>query len=158
MLSEGQEAEVLIGYDVDEPHRAIGKTREGPFRYRYPLIGWGWGRAECVAYLKAAGLPVGHKSACWYCPSSSSGDLLRLDTLHPHLLDSAVALEDRGEENTHENRGLGGRGRWWRPIVEGIRGQGELFTLGPDSFAEFDRGLPNMPCGCYDSRGSHETA
>jgi hypothetical protein len=43
----------LIGFDMDEPHRAI------PIKgNRYPLIEWGWGREECVAAIEAEGLPL----------------------------------------------------------------------------------------------------
>lgn len=49
----GQKVVKLIGYDVDEPHRAA-IPEDDKYTYRYPLLEWGWGREECVAAIAAS--------------------------------------------------------------------------------------------------------
>ena len=67
----GEKIVKLIGYDLDERHRA--KIEEDKkYTYRYPLIEWGWGRDECVEVIASAQLPQPGKSACFFCPASKS--------------------------------------------------------------------------------------
>lgn len=122
----------LIGFDADEPHRAI------PIKgNRYPLIEWGWGRAECVAAIENAGLPLPGKSACFFCPSSKKHEIVWLRKEYPELAERAVAIE-RNAELT-EVKGLG-RSFAWGDLYEALDRQQDLFAESP---VEID-------CGCYD--------
>lgn len=56
-----------LGISLDEIERA----RPSDVRYIenvYPLLDLGMTRADCIAYLKAQGLPVPGKSSCTFCP------------------------------------------------------------------------------------------
>ena len=60
-----------MGISVDEIHRA----RPSRVDYKiltYPLIDAGVTRAGCAGIIKRAGLPPAPRSACWYCPFSST--------------------------------------------------------------------------------------
>lgn len=60
-----------IGYEANETRRAerdggFGTAAREPW---YPLIEWGWDRADCLAYLAMhTGVDPWPKSACVYCP------------------------------------------------------------------------------------------
>jgi hypothetical protein len=82
----------LIGYDMDEPHRARIPEDE-KYAYRYPLIEWGWGREECVEAIARAGLKQPGKSACFFCPSSKKPEIMQLRRQYPALAERAVAME-----------------------------------------------------------------
>ena len=88
----GRKVVKLIGYDMDEPHRAKIPEDE-KYLYRYPLIEWNWGRDECIDAIKRAGLKLPGKSACYYCPSSKRGEILALKRDYPDLAARAVAME-----------------------------------------------------------------
>lgn len=122
----------LIGFDMDEPQRArpiLGN--------RYPLIEWGWGRAECVEAIEKAGLPLPGKSACFFCPSSKKAEIKVLRRMYPSLADRAVAME-RNAKLT-EVKGLG-RSFSWGDLYEAEDRQEDLF--GESSI--------QIECGCYD--------
>lgn len=122
----------LIGFDADEPHRAIPK--EGN---RYPLIEWDWGRAECVAAIRRAGVTHPGKSACFFCPSSKKAEIFELRRLYPDLAKRAVAMENNADLTTV--RGLG-RSFAWGDLYAADDAQDKLF---PETPIEID-------CGCYD--------
>jgi hypothetical protein len=75
---KGIEHTMLVGIDADEPHRA--KNNEG---YRYPLLEWEWGRAECEQAIARAGLKSPGKSACFFCPSSKKQEIFELRRMLP---------------------------------------------------------------------------
>jgi hypothetical protein len=124
---------ILIGFDSDEPHRA--KPYEGK---RYPLIEWGWGRDECIAAIKRAGLKLPGKSACFFCPSSKKHEILTLKRDYPDLAARAVAMENNAELTTI--KGLG-RDFAWRDLLAWNEAQLDMFPH--ESRIEID-------CGCYD--------
>lgn len=89
----------LIGYDAGPADarrikNAVGKWPPG-HRYRYPLVEWGWDRERCIAEIRAAGLPVPVKSACFMCPASKKAEIDWLSANHPDLAAKAVELEAR---------------------------------------------------------------
>lgn len=133
--SAGRKVIRLIGFDADEPQRAI--DREDPkYESRYPLLEWGWGREDCIQAIRDCQLPPPGKSACFFCPNSKPEEIRRLGETHPNLLQRALDMEANADLTTI--KGLG-RGRFaWRDVVA----QGDLFT---GFFADGD-----MPCGCYD--------
>lgn len=130
----------LIGYDADEPHRAKPYSDE-KCEVRYPLIEWGWGRDECVAAIKRAGLPQPGKSACFFCPSSKKHEILDLQTQYPELYERAVAMEANNETQVV---GLGRSFAW-----SSLRGLDRLSAR----IAKTES-LIDIDCGCYDGAGA----
>ena len=126
----------LIGYDMDEPHRARIQE-DDKYTYRYPLIEWNWGREECVEAITRAGLTQPGKSACFFCPSSKKPEIMELRRQYPDLAARAVAMERNAELTTI--KGLG-RSFAWGDLYAADDAQAKLF---PDSPIEID-------CGCYD--------
>lgn len=127
----------LIGFDMDEPQRA--QPIKGN---RYPLIEWGWGRAECVKAIEGAGLTLPGKSACFFCPSSKKAEIIVLRTMYPALAARAVAMEKNAELT--EVKGLG-RSFAWGDLYEARDRQSDLFVETPIQ----------QECVCYD--GEAET-
>jgi hypothetical protein len=108
----------LIGYDAGEDRRnKIAENKR--WMFRAPLIEWGWDREACIAAIGRAGLPVPPKSACFYCPSSTKPEILRLAKDHPDLMARALAMEDnaRAAGNLQTVQGLGRRFAW-RTLLE----------------------------------------
>lgn len=155
-LAAGAWVERWLGYDADEPERwerAAAKQRDAlaaaekagkvvPWRWRAPLVEWDMGRAECVEAIRAAGLPLPGKSACWMCPSTKVREIRRLKQDHPDLYGRALAMEERAEKagNLTSIAGLG-QSLSWRDVDK----QPELFSALPRP--------PDMECGCWDGEG-----
>lgn len=145
----------LLGFDADEPERmerAIRHAEKQQEKQRFPLIEWGWGREECVAAIKRAGLPQPGKSACWFCPSSKKHEVLWLRDNHPDLFARAVAMEQRalrGEGQAPTPTTVKGLGRhWsWKELAEAS-----------DKSKFSDAGLPDTDCGCYDGMSGEDMA
>jgi hypothetical protein len=129
-----------IGYNAREGRSEVAEN--GRYRYRYFLREWGWGRAECIAALKRAGLPIPMKSACYFCPSSKPKEIVWLAKNHPELYADAVAMEHQARPY-HDERGghIKGLGRqWsWEQVVKADEQQLDLF---PDT--------DPLPCMCFD--------
>lgn len=132
----GRKVVKLIGYDMDEPHRAR-IPEDAKYAYRYPLIEWNWGREECEEHIRRAGLKSPMKSACFFCPSSKKPEIMRLRRQYPDLAARAVAMEKNAELTSI--KGLG-RTFAWGDLYAADDGQSKLF---PESHVEID-------CGCYD--------
>lgn len=134
--ARGEKIVKLIGYDADEPQRAKDYS-DDKYHLRYPLIEWGWGRAECVAAIIRAGLPLPGKSACFFCPSMKKGEILRLQQTYPELADRAIAIEQNAKLT--QIKGLGRRFSW-AGLLAADNAQYKLFA---DSHIE-------ISCECYD--------
>jgi hypothetical protein len=119
--------EKAIGLDAGEGHRltwarpAPGADRkpsreawldEHVFTYWYPLHDWGMDRAACEESIRAAGLPVPPKSACFFCPASKRAEILWLRDRHPALLDRALAIERAALPSLTTVKGLGRSFAW----------------------------------------------
>jgi hypothetical protein len=120
----GEKPVKCIGYDngPKDSRRAVGKHEDENFRYRYPLREWGWDRERCMVEIKAAGLPVPVKSACFFCPASKGWELLWLAAKHPDLFVRALRIEDgarAGKHGLNEVKGL-----WGRKAPKGELGDG----------------------------------
>jgi hypothetical protein len=95
-------ATVGIGISLDEIHRASTRRAEPYEHITYPLIGLPADadtglrirRDGCPAIIRAAGLPVPPKSACWFCPLHQFGRWADLKRQRPALFERACALED----------------------------------------------------------------
>jgi hypothetical protein len=99
----------------------------------HPLIEWDMGRDECLDTIRAAGLPLPGKSACFFCPNSKAHEIL---SLPQPLIDRALKIEANAEFTAM--KGLGRRWRW-ADLIRADRAQMDLFTCHAE-----------MPCGCFD--------
>lgn len=126
----------LIGYDTDESHRSQKDYSDDKYSFRYPLIEWGMGRQECIDSIKAAGLCLPGKSACYFCPNSKPSEIKQLAAVYPELMDRAIAME-QGANLTHI-AGLG-RNYAWKDII-----------ATDEMFADEYMFTPEMACECYD--------
>jgi hypothetical protein len=140
----------LIGFDADEHHRVErGKSLadKKPVKERYPLYEWGWGREECMAAIKRAGLPQPGKSACFFCPSSKKTEILELKRRYPELYQRAVIMERRalaGEGQAPRTTSAGlGRTFSWEDFIRQMEINSSVCSLS-------NAGVPEMDCGCYD--------
>lgn len=80
--AKGGKVVKLIGYDSSPADSRRYAHREGHisdlYDYHYPLRAWGWDRDACIARIRAEGLPVPIKSACWLCLAQKSSELMSL--------------------------------------------------------------------------------
>lgn len=132
--ARGEQITKVIGYDADEPQRAKDYI-DTKYRNWYPLIEWGWGRDECVASIKRAGLPQPGKSSCFICPNMRQSEIRSMAEKYPHLAEKAVEIERNADLST-----IHGLGRNWS--WDDLLNNRELFP--------FNDGDKTMPCGCYD--------
>lgn len=107
----------LIGYDAgpaDARRRANAKGKWPPgTKYRYALAEWGWDRDACIKIIKAAGLPVPGKSACFMCPASKKFEVDQLAEEEPGLARKAMELETRAHQRGLKTvKGLGRNWSW----------------------------------------------
>lgn len=137
---------VSIGFDAEEIQRITRAKNTSHLRktqIRFPLEEWNWGREECIANIKKAGIPLPQKSSCFFCPSSKLHEIKNLQLRYPDLLTRALEIERRalaGEGPSEAYRGIGlGRYFKWSDILR----QGELF---PNQFTA----TIETDCGCYD--------
>lgn len=139
----GRKIVKLIGYDMGEPHRAAIPEDE-KYRYRYPLLEWGWGRDECVEAIASAGLLQPGKSACFFCPAMTKPEILKLREEHPDLLARALRIEAAAVEsgNLKSVEGLG-RSLHWGDYLKKI-------DEGADEYILRSPGFLQAPCGCFD--------
>lgn len=124
----GGKVDRYIGYDAGETRRAYHAGKDKKYTNHYPLLEWGWSRKKCEEVIEAQGLPLPHKSSCFFCPSSKKEEIRALYTDHPDLFDRAVALE-RGARLT-AIRGLGHTFSWADYIdswLYGLETQTRLF-------------------------------
>lgn len=131
-LAAGIKPVKCIGYDAGpaDSRRAVGRTEDDKFRYRYPLREWGWVREDCIRRIASEGMPVPVKSACFLCPASKPWELLVLAARHPELLLRAIEVEDKardGKNGLDTVKGLW-RKESWRAWAEreGIVANGEI--------------------------------
>lgn len=107
----------LIGYDCSPADAKRYAHREGyvdnRYVYGYPLRALGWKRDDCEAYIRAAGLEVPAKSACFMCGAMKPWEV---HTLGPEQLRRIVLMEARAAPRLTKIEGL------WRNGVKGTRG------------------------------------
>jgi hypothetical protein len=88
-------ARVAIGFSLDEAHRVGGAKHQRPFEIlEYPLLDMRMNRDACIREIKAAGLPVPPKSACYFCPFHRPAMWLRMREEEPDLFEKSAALEE----------------------------------------------------------------
>lgn len=144
----GSKVVKLIGYDMDEPHRAA-IPEDSKYSYRYPLLEWGWGREECVEAITRAGLPQPGKSSCFFCPAMTKPEILQLRDEEPELLIRALLIESKAKAagNLSSVNGLGRRLNWG----EFVELAAEAEANDPAAFFLRQQEFPSPPpCACYD--------
>lgn len=122
-----------IYYDAGEQHRVKIHASNG-YQFWYPLLDYDWGREDCVAAVKLAGLPVPPKSSCFFCPEMTIPEILAL----PEDL-KARALAMEANADLKSIKGLGKHEYSWREVID----NGGRIPLGVVS-------RPRIPCGCFD--------
>lgn len=114
----GRQVTKLIHYNADEPQRAKFSNEPRKYVNRFRLLDEDIGRDECVEIIKAAGLPLPGKSACFFCPSSTEQEIYDLSERYPALLERALFMERRALAKTKASGiastiyGLGRRLNW----------------------------------------------
>jgi len=100
-LKAGGRVTRMIGYDDGAKDKCRGAVVSNPhlWEYAYPLREWHWDRDRCGEELLNAGLPLIHKSACVFCASMKSHELLELATNHPDLMRLTIEMEDWAFDN-----------------------------------------------------------
>ena len=110
---EGGRVVKLIGYDcssADQRRYAHAEGYADPrYDYRYPLRELGWTRADCIARIERAGLPVPPKSSCFFCPAMRPHEV---DALSKDELRTIVLMEARAKPRLRTIEGL-----WRKPVV-----------------------------------------
>lgn len=131
----GQLITVLIGYDngprdTCRRYRAEGKVMAGCVN-AFPLIAWGWDRAECKRQIARTGLPLPVKSACFHCPASKPSEIIALRDTTPQLYAKAIQMERTARaKGLRRIAGLGRRFSW-----ESVAAQASLPGLGESEAA-----------------------
>ena len=85
-----------LGIAWDEIHR-MKDSRVDYVTNLYPLIDRRFTRADCVAIIEEAGLPIPQRSSCYFCPFNSVDRWRWLYETHPNLFNKAIALEERSK-------------------------------------------------------------
>lgn len=119
--------------------RSKRPPRANPYLWRAPLAEWGISRDDARDIIRAAGLPLPGKSACWLCPNSHPAEVKLLKEQHPALYDRAVQIEGDAELRT-----IAGLGRTWK--WADIDRQTTMFDVRLADEVE------DMPCGCASRR------
>ncbi len=137
LWARGGKVVKAIGYDYGyrDSRRAHQLRNDDHYEYVYPLREWQWDRARIKAELRAAGIPIPPKSACYFCPASKPWEIARLVRDHPVLADRIIAIEDAAQAGLRGIEGLWGR------TVKGFRGA----IPKPGAMAEFIRAVRRDP-------------
>lgn len=105
--ARGERVVKLIGYDSSPADTRRYAHREGHisslYDYHYPLRDWVWDRERCAARIRAEGLPIPIKSACWICAAQKSHELMSLPRWCLRLI---VLLEARAAPRLRNVEGL----------------------------------------------------
>ena len=102
-----------IGYDAGPSDGLRIKEFHDPkYRFWYPLREFGLDRAACIDLIRSEGLPVPCKSACFFCPATKKPELVQLHSLHPDLLERALAIERKALPKLRSVQGLGRSFAW----------------------------------------------
>jgi 3'-phosphoadenosine 5'-phosphosulfate sulfotransferase (PAPS reductase)/FAD synthetase len=87
----------LLGFATDEAQRAKISINND-IENRFPLLENDVSREKCKEIIKEAGLPIPHRSKCWFCPFQTIGEWKELRMNHPDLFCKAERLEARNRE------------------------------------------------------------
>ncbi|MEO0869792.1 MAG: hypothetical protein AAFY17_15415, partial [Cyanobacteria bacterium J06642_11] len=84
-----------LGYNGDETKRVAKSDGYGSrgFDYRYPLVEWGWSRADCLYYIYFHLGVIWAKSACNFCPFQDCGTAVERFQRDPEAGAHALFME-----------------------------------------------------------------
>lgn len=87
---------VALGISTDEIERAHpGVDPREPSQFRvYPLLDLGLSRSDCINIIRDEGLPIPHKSSCYFCPFHDAEAWRELKVETPELWEKSCDLED----------------------------------------------------------------
>jgi len=86
-----------LAFSTDEAKRAKINIDDG-IEHRFPLLENDISRQDCIDIIKANGLPVPHRSKCYFCPYQTRSEWKALRMNHPDLFCRAERLEQRNME------------------------------------------------------------
>jgi hypothetical protein len=145
-------ATIAVGLSVDEIERVNNRRSQDYETLIYPLLGPLAGarpplttaeplrRTDCERVIRAGGLPVPGKSACWFCPFQRPDRWQDMRRRDPQMFASAAQLEAQ----LIERRTILGRDpvyltRFGKPLAEAIPA-GQLTLDGLDDDPHCDNG------------------
>lgn len=138
---------LIFGFEAGEHRRARRAADfDGPARAaEFPLIEWGWDRAECQRYIhRVTGVPDWPKSACVYCPFALTSKAGRERTLQRY----AEAPESAVKTLLLEWRALCLNPR--AGLIAGDRFVELIAERRPDIAARFEQELASEPHALYE--------
>jgi hypothetical protein len=131
----------VIGYDTDEPERALDSFKEPTEAKRYGLfyvlLEAGYDREGCIELIKDEGLPVPPKSSCKYCLAKQLWEWRDLRKNDPKGFAEALEMEANAEIDNPDVVGL------VRVMPHGKR---QLKLL--DQMIDAEERVDPMPCEC----------
>ncbi|MGA4995830.1 hypothetical protein [Nonomuraea bangladeshensis] len=149
-LTGGEEFVHVVGFETDELTRMMRDMPLGlPGRIpTYPLVEWGWDRAECERYLWEQFGVVWPKSACVFCPyalASAAGLARTLPryVANPYEAFKALTMEYLAVAANPRQGLIGGR-QLYDALLD--------FEGGLELLADFQEHLSCMPWAIYDVR------
>jgi len=122
---------VGIGISMDELHR-MKTDSDIPYEVKeHPLIDMRLTRSDCMNIIRAEGLPVPPKSACFFCPYHRMTEWQRMKREEPDLFQKSVELE----RFINQRRDRMGKDHVWltrfnRPLDEVVDISQESFKFG----------------------------
>jgi len=130
LWTSGEKITKFIGYDAGESRRrekvAAHDASDKKYEKSYALIDWGIDRQGCVDIIRAEGLPVPVKSACFFCPASKKHEISELKKRHPSLYTRAVEIEKLAQSHLRTVKGLG-RDWTWEDYIRWEESQVSMF-------------------------------
>lgn len=101
-----------IGYTLDERRRLPTHPDTGPWIRAFPLVDLMLTRADCEQIIRAHGLPLPAKSACYMCPYRSNEEWRHVRDRYPDQWADAIRIgeeirdnDERGGLWLHHSRG-----------------------------------------------------
>ncbi|MHD0294319.1 hypothetical protein [Rhodococcus qingshengii] len=148
-ITRGEPYRHVMGFEAGEQRRAVKDATYNTERRTgdYPLIDWGWSRADAIAYTESVtGSSVG-KSACFYCPFAFANRANRREVFARYAADPAVGARTLLMEHLalalNPAQGLVGGTR----LIDLIRAEGMT-----DVLAAFDELLAEQEYAFYEVR------
>jgi hypothetical protein len=86
-----------LAFATDESKRARLSMNKN-YENRFPLLEHDMSRQDCIRVIKEAGLPIPHRSKCYFCPFQTIAEWKELRMNHPDLFCKAEKLEARNRE------------------------------------------------------------
>ncbi len=111
----------LIGFSLDEAHRAERGFKRVKVAREFPLIEMGLSATDCHRIISDYGWPRPVKSSCFFCSFARLSDWLWLKSTHYDLFQKALALEENWYLKRPSSRAKAGllQGRSLKRLAEG---------------------------------------